>query len=127
MQWVNIKLKKILFTRTHVGLSSTTPAQNGSNVTEPSGGSYARVATGASDWDAATSADPSVILNGNVVTFPAATADWVSGADLTYAVLFDASSSGNVLGFGALSTAKPVLDGDTATFVVGAISVDLGS
>ena len=25
----------------HVGLSSTTPAQDGSNVTEPSGGSYA--------------------------------------------------------------------------------------
>lgn len=111
----------------HVGLSSTTPAQDGSNVTEPSGGSYARVATSASDWDDATSADPSVIANGTAIEFPTATADWVSGADLTHLVLFDASSSGNVLGFGALTVPKPVLDSDTANFAPGDLQVEIGS
>lgn len=109
----------------YVGLSSTTPTETGSNVTEPSGGSYARVATAASDWNAATNADPSVVSNANAITFPQATADWVSGSNLTYFVLYDASSSGNVLGSGALTTAKPVLNGDTASFAAGDLTASL--
>lgn len=109
----------------YVGLSSTTPAEAGTGVTEPSTGSYARVATAASDWNAATNADPSVVDNASVITFPTATADWLSGANLTYFVLYDASTSGNLLGFGALSSAKPVLNGDTAEFAAGSLDVSL--
>lgn len=109
----------------YVGLSSTTPTETGTNVTEPSGGSYARVATAASDWNAATDADPSVVDNANAIEFPAATADWVSAANLTHFVLYDASSGGNFLGAGALSVAKPVLDGDTASFPAGSLTVSL--
>ena len=36
----------------YVGLSSTTPTETGGSVTEPSSGSYARVATVAADWNA---------------------------------------------------------------------------
>lgn len=109
----------------YIGLSSTAPTETGTNITEPSGGSYARVATAAGDWNAATSADPSVTTNANAVTFPTATADWVSGADLTHFVRYDASSGGNVIDSGALGTAKPVLNGDTPSFAAGSLSVSL--
>ena len=109
----------------YVALSSTTPTETGTNVTEPSGGSYARVATVAADWNAATNADPSVVTNANAIVFPTASADWVSGADLTHFALYDASTSGNYLGFGALSVPKPVLNGDPAEFPASTLSVSL--
>ena len=52
-------------------------------------------------------------------------ADWLTGADLTHFVLFDASTSGNVLASGELDTPKPVLDGDTISFAAGALDVSL--
>ena len=112
-------------TNIFVALSSTTPTEAGGNITEPSGGSYARVSTAGTDWNAATVADPSLKDNLNAITFPAATADWVAGANLTYFVLFDASSAGNALAFGALTVAKPVLNGDTASFAAGALDITL--
>jgi hypothetical protein len=103
----------------YVGLSSTTPTMAGANVTEPSSGSYARVETAGSDWDSATDADPSVLDNVAAITFPEATGDWVSAADLTHFVLYDGDSPTNFLGFGALTVAKPVISGDTASFPIG--------
>lgn len=111
----------------YVGLSSTTPTISGGNITEPSTGSYARVATVAADWNTATSAEPSVVSNANAITFPTATGDWSSGADMTYWVKYDASTSGNVISFGLLTVAKPVLNGDTASFAAGALTDDLSS
>lgn len=105
----------------YVGLSSTTPAEDGTNVTEPSGGGYARVSTAPADWNAATLADPSVVDNANAITFPTATADWLAGANLTYFVAYDAAAAGNFLGAGALGTPKPVLNGDTPSFAAGTL------
>lgn len=109
----------------YVALSSTAPTETGTNVTEPSTGAYARKSTSAGDWNAATSADPSVVTNANPITFVTATGDWLSGDDLTHFALYDAATSGNYLGGGALSAAKPVLDGDTASFPASALSVSL--
>lgn len=109
----------------YVALSSTTPTETGTNVTEPSGGSYARVATVAADWNAATNADPSVVTNANAITFPTASADWVSGSDLTDFALYDAATSGNYLGKGTITVPKPVLNGDPAEFPAGTLSVSL--
>jgi hypothetical protein len=50
----------------------------------------------------------------------------VSGANLTHFVIFDASTAGNAIGWGALTTAKPVLNGDTASFAAGALVLKLG-
>ena len=111
----------------HVGLSSTTPTMAGANITEPSTGAYARVATVGADWGAATDADPSVLLNAAAVEFPTATADWVAAANLTHFTLHDAATAGNVLGWGALDVAKPVLNGDTATFAIGELEVQMKS
>ena len=108
-----------------VGLSSTTPAEDGTNVTEPTGGAYAREEVVAGDWNSATLADPSLIDNSAAITFTPATADWLSQANLTHAVLYDAVTTGNYLGTGALSTPKPVLNGDTAQIAAGDLDVTL--
>lgn len=110
----------------YLALSSTTPTEAGGNFTEPSGGSYARVSTAAADWGAASGTAPATKSNTATKTFPAATADWVAGADLTHFGLFDAETVGNLLCWGALGTAKPVLSGDTASFAAGALVVKLG-
>ena len=106
----------------YIGLSSTTPAEDGTNVTEPSGGSYARVSTAGADWNAASAGATS---NANAITFAQATADWVAGANLTYLVAYDALTVGNPLFYGALTVAKPVLNGDTASFPAGDIDITL--
>lgn len=113
-------------TTMHIGLSSTTPTEAGGNFTEPSGGAYARVSTVAADWAAATGTAPATKATSTTKTFPTATADWVAGADLTHFGLFDASTAGNLLCWGVLGTAKPVLNGDTASFASGAIVLKLG-
>lgn len=107
---------------TWLGLSSTTPTATGTNVTEPSGGSYARVQVTAAEFDAAASAATTINAE---QAFAQATADWVSGADLTHGVLYDASTAGTFLGFGALSVAKPVLNQDTAKVPAGDLDIAL--
>ncbi len=110
----------------YLALSSTTPTEAGGNFTEPSGGSYARVSTVAADWNAASGTAPAIKDNGAVKTFPTASADWVSGSNLTHFGIYDASTVGNLLCWGALTVAKPVLNGDTASFAAGALVLKLG-
>jgi hypothetical protein len=109
-----------------IGLSTTTPTEAGANFTEPSTGAYARVSTTGVDWSAASGTAPAVKTNTAVKTFPTATADWSAGASMTYFGLFDASTAGNLKWFGALTTAKPVLNGDTASFAAGSLILKFG-
>lgn len=106
----------------YVGLSSTTPALGGTGITEPSGGAYARVATSGATWASAASGSTS---NAAAITFPTASADWVSGANLTYGVMYDAASAGNVLGYGAMTVAKNVLNGDTMSIAIGGLTITM--
>lgn len=110
----------------YLGLSTTTPAEAGTNFTEPSTGAYARVSTAAADWGAASGTAPAVKSNSAAKSFPTATADWSAAANMTYFGLFDASTAGNLLAFGPLTVAKPVLNGDTASFAIGALVLKLG-
>lgn len=107
----------------YVGLSSTTPSETGTNITEPSGDGYARVVTGPADWNAAVLGDPSVCDNASAITFPTATANWLAGANITYAVLYDAAAAGNVLGRAVLLVPKPVLVSDTLSFAPGVLDL----
>ena len=107
----------------YIGLSSgAAPNEDGTGVTEPVGGSYARVSTAGADWNAASAGATS---NANAITFAQATADWSAGANLTYLVAYDAVTAGNPLFYGALTVAKPVLNGDTASFPAGDIDITL--
>lgn len=110
----------------YLALSTTTPTEAAGNFTEPSTGSYARVSTTATDWSAASGTAPAVKTNTATKTFPTATGDWSSGANMTHFGLYDASTSGNLLAWGALGTAKPVLNGDTASFAASALVLKLG-
>lgn len=109
-------------TAVYVGLSSTTPTDAGTNVTEPSGGAYARIQVTTAQFDSASGGATS---NNTEKAFAQATADWLSGADLTHGVLYDAVSGGNFLGWGALGTSKPVLNGDTAKIAVGDLDLSI--
>ena len=103
----------------YVGLSTTQPSEDGTGVTEPSAGGYARVATAATDWNAASGGQ---ITNATDIVFPQATADW---GTVSYIVLYDAATGGNLLAYAALTTAKTVQSGDTAQFSAGDITVTL--
>lgn len=103
-------------------LSTTAPAEDGTNVSEPAGNGYARVATVGADWNAATLADPSVISNANPITFPTATGAW---GTVTHVALYDALTAGNYLGSGTLLVSKAPTNGDTPSFAAGTLAVTL--
>lgn len=115
-------------TTMYVALSTTTPTEAAGNFTEQAigTGAYARVATTAADWSAASGTAPAVKTNSAALTFPTATADWVAAANFTYFGLYDAATAGNLLCFGLLAVAKPVLNGDTASFGAGSLILKLG-
>lgn len=108
----------------HIAVSSTTPTQAGTNFTEPTTGSYARIATVAGDWTDATDAAPSVLDNAADEDFPAATADW-DNSPVTHGGLFDALTAGNLLGFGTLSPSRDINSGDTLRIPAGGLDVSL--
>ena len=121
---IDHELGKTAFTMpvVHVGLSTTTPTLGGTNVTPPVGGSYARIATTGASWTAAAAGSTS---NAVVLTFPTASADWASGANMTFGVLYDAATGGNLLGYGVLSVPRPVLNGNIASIGIGGLVVTL--
>ncbi len=106
----------------YVGLSTADPLDTAAGLAEPTGGAYARVATSAATWNAATQGAPSSINNAAAITFPAATASW---GTVTHFALFDAATAGNMLASGALTTAKAVGSGDTVKFDIGQLSATL--
>lgn len=96
-------------------------------------GSYARVAVTSSlaNWagtqsagsTSASSGTGGTTSNNNAITFPTPTANWGS---ITGIGLFDASTSGNLLFYGALTVAKTVNNGDPApSFAAAALSIQM--
>ena len=103
----------------YVGLSTADPMDDASGLAEPSGNSYARVATAGADWNVASGG---AIANANDITFPEATGSW---GTMTHFALFDAASAGNMLAHGALNVSKSISSGDTAKFASGDLDVTL--
>jgi hypothetical protein len=60
--------------------------------------------------------------NDVAITFPTASASW---GTVTHFGVFDASTAGNLLYWGALSVSKAVGSGDTASFAIGELDVTL--
>jgi hypothetical protein len=103
----------------YVGLSTADPTDDASGLAEPSGNSYARVATASADWNVASGG---AIANVNDITFPEATGSW---GTITHFAIFDAASAGNMLAHGALNVSKSISSGDTAKFAAGDLDVTL--
>lgn len=104
----------------YFGLSTTTPADDGTNVTEPTD-AYARVSktNNLTNFPAATSGSKS---NGTDITFPEATGNW---GTVTHFTVYTAATGGTLLAFGALTTSKTIESGDTAKFAIGDMTITL--
>ncbi len=104
------------------GTSSTSGTANWGYY-EINNGSYTRKAV---DFNTASSGSAT---NNGAVTFPQATAnyDTAGGAGnvVTHVAIMDASTSGNVLFYGALSVSKTVTTGDTFQINDTALTVSL--
>lgn len=98
----------------YVGLFTSNPAEDGSG-TEVSGGSYARESA-------------SFTVSGNTATtsaaieFTTATANW---GTITHIGIYDASTSGNLLAYAALSSSKVIESGDVFRIPAGDIDITL--
>ena len=102
----------------YVGLSLADPGDDGSGLSEPSGGSYVRVETSPSDW---TAASGGVIENAVDITFPNPTGNW---GLITHCALFDAASGGNFLAGTPLTSSYNVTETSEAPkFIAGDITV----
>lgn len=103
----------------YVALFTVTPSDSGGG-TECTGGSYARAAVtnNATNWPAASSGAKA---NGAAITFPSPTGDW--GVVVAFGI-FDASTNGNLLYWGAITPNKTVNDSDPAPeFAVGDLDI----
>lgn len=101
-------------TTPYVALYTAAPSDSGGG-TEVTGGSYARVSASFS------AASGGATSNDAAVTFPSPTANW---GTVTHFGILDASTSGNLLYWGALGTSRNILNGDNApAFAAGALVV----
>lgn len=104
--------------RYFIGLSSSAPNVNGTNVTEPSeGAGYQRV-------ELTTLSKPStgVVTNTQAINFNESTASW---GTITHFVIFDSEAvgSGNLLMYGILSTPRSVEAATIMTIKEGYLSL----
>lgn len=115
---------------TYVALFTAPPTDAGGG-TEVTGGSYARVAvtSALANW-AGTQAPGSTTIstgtggqtsNNTSITFPGPTGNW---GTVTHFALYDASTSGNLLYWAALTASKTINNGDAApSFASGALTL----
>ena len=103
----------------YVALSTADPTDDASGIAEPSGNGYTRVATSASDWDAASGG---ALANANAITFPTASGSW---GTITHFALYDAASAGNMLVHGTLGASKTITLNEIPRFPAGDIDVTL--
>lgn len=99
-----------------LALSTTTPNDDATNITEPSGGSYARfsITNDGTSWNAAASGS---IDNKIAFEFPQATADW---GIITWWVLYDGATP---IIYGNLIPARTINNGDTLRVPVSGLTI----
>ena len=101
-------------TTLYVALFTSAPSDTGGG-TEVSGGAHARQ-TGAFTVSSGTAS------NSSAIEYPTATADYGTVVAMG---IFDASSGGNLLAYGSLTTSKNVSTGDVLRFNASAIDITL--
>jgi hypothetical protein len=84
-----------------------------------SGTAYAREEIA---FDAASGTNPTSAANTSTVTFDTATANF---GTITHVAVMDASTAGNVLFYGAVTTAKTIETGDTFQVSAGNLTISL--
>ena len=102
----------------YVGLYTAAPSDSGGG-TEVSGGSYARKSMPAMT---VSGTSPTEATNGAAVEFITATGSW---GTVTHVGVFDAVTTGNLLGWAALTASKTVSSGDVFRFDAGDLDITL--
>ena len=102
----------------YVGLYTAAPSDSGGG-TEVSGGSYARKSMPAMT---VSGTSPTEATNGAAVEFITATGTW---GTVTHVGVFDAVTTGNLLGWAALTASKTVSSGDVFRFDAGDLDITL--
>jgi hypothetical protein len=107
----------------YLGLSTTQPADDGSGITEPSGGSYARVTIPNTDayWNGASGGETS---NEQDAEFAVATGAW---GTVGWWVLMSLASGGVMHHWGVIQTPRVIASGDTLRFLAGDLVIRLRS
>lgn len=118
-------------TSVFIGLLTAAPSDTGGG-TEVSGNAYTRVGVNTSlanfagtqgtSTTTASSGTSGTTSNNTTITFPTPSASW---GTVTHFGIYDSSTSGNLLFFGALSISKTINSGDTVTFPAAALSIQI--
>jgi len=108
-------------TNIYVSLHTGNPGEANDGANEISGSGYARELV--TFGDVAVAADVCSASSNVTVTFNQATSDY--SADVTYIGIYDALTVGNLLFYGALSTAKTVTSGDVFQINSGSLTITL--
>jgi len=108
----------------YIGLSTADPGEAAAGLAEPSGGSYARVATVNSDNNFGA-AVAGVKQNNAIVTFPEATGSWGLVSHIALWTNPTSDGAGAFMGSGALGTSKNIISGDTPQFPVNSLQITL--
>lgn len=116
----------------YFALCTTTPtdASTGGTITEVSGGNYSRQSLACSATNfLSTQGNTSTPSSGtNGTSSNNATISWNSvtwTATITSIAICDASSGGNMLWYSALSSSKTINSGDSVSFAVGDLTIQL--
>lgn len=123
--WLN-KIMDTMYTSASsefwVGLSSTMPSQDGTGVSEPTGGNYARVKI-----EQFTAPSDGTIKNVSALKFNRSTTVWFdSDNKARYWVLFDGSTSAaRLLSSGELDEAKTIESNTSITIAAETLSITL--
>jgi hypothetical protein len=103
----------------YVGLFTAAPSDTGGG-TEVTGNAYARVVTGTMSISGTS---PTNCTNAAAIEFAAASGgNW---GTITHVAIFDASTSGNMLGWAALTTSRTINDGDILRIPAGDLDITL--
>ena len=115
----------------YVGLLTAAPSDN-TNGTEVTGGSYARVGIAAAlaNWagtqsagsTTASSGSSGTTSNNSAISFATPTANW---GTITHFGVYDALTSGNLLFWGALSSAKAGFTGEAVAVQIRQLQVQI--
>lgn len=115
----------------HIGLLTATPSDTGGG-TEVSGNGYARqnLAPSLTNWagtQAAASTTASTGTSGTTsnnaaINFPTPTASW---GTVTAFGIYDAATAGNLLFYGTLNISKTINQGDTVSFPISSLSIQI--
>lgn len=111
----------------YLGLFTTTPSVSSFGTEVTNAGSYASfsITGNSTNWPVISGSTTTLTSGAIFFGVTAATADWSSGVNIVAAALKDSgtNAAGNIFYWGAVTTAKPVLNGDTPSFASGAVTI----